>query len=647
MKKHCIVLTVLYLGFAAVFISPARAEWMPNGTFVFGGADGVEMNLGSIAPDGGGGAIIAWGNSDYYYAGWSSNSLQNINLGGVLQWASPIHCDCDRWEFVPRIVPDGTGGVFYATSGMNAAGGMMLCAYRIFSGGTSTYITVSTYPWIDCLQQNPRIIPDGAGGAIIAWQEVRVTGDDNDIYSQRIGPGNTALWGSEGVAVCTATGHQFYPQLTSDGAGGAIITWEYNTNIYAQKVGGGGTVQWMADGVPVCTAADRQERVMSISDGVGGAIVVWQDMRSGNNDIYAQRFDATGAALWTANGVPVCTATGTQDYPALVPDDAGGAIVGWRDQRDGTYDVYAQRIDGSGSALWAANGIPISAGPGDQRSPRLISDYSHGAIFAWVDNSGGDFDVYVQRINEDGDEKWTPGGVPVCTEAGDQDAVIMTPSVPGGAIVAWLDYRTWSWGEIYAMLIHESLPPVATQLRSYHTDLVENAITVTWTLAQAGDGMAFFVYRAEGSEPFEEMAVHGIVRSDLSFSFRDESIESGRVYRYRIEVSDEDGRRLLFETDPITVPVLQAMLYQNHPNPFNPSTTIRYYLPDRRDVKLELFDTKGRRIALLVDAEQEQGFYTIEWHGKDREGNEMVSGVYFYRLIAGKEVISKKIVLLR
>jgi len=88
-------------------------------------------------------------------------------------------------------------------------------------------------------------------------------------------------------------------------------------------------------------------------------------------------------------------------------------------------------------------------------------------------------------------------------------------------------------------------------------------------------------------------------------------------------------------------------LDQNHPNPFNPSTTIRYCLPDRTGIRLEVYDVSGKRIVCLVDLQQEKGAYAIEWNGKDEQGSAMSSGVYFYRLTVGKQTISKKMVLLR
>ena len=88
---------------------------------------------------------------------------------------------------------------------------------------------------------------------------------------------------------------------------------------------------WPSDStvnVPLCTATGDQTTPQIVSDGAGGAIVTWWDSRKGTDyDIYAQRISAAGTPLWTAGGVPLCTATGNQLVPVIAPDGAGGAVV--------------------------------------------------------------------------------------------------------------------------------------------------------------------------------------------------------------------------------------------------------------------------------------------------------------------------------
>ena len=81
---------------------------------------------------------------------------------------------------------------------------------------------------------------------------------------------------------------------------------------------------------------------------------------------------------------------------------------------------------------------------------------------------------------------------------------------------------------------------------------------------------------------------------------------------------------------------------QNYPNPFNPSTAIRYGLPEKAQVRLEVFNLLGQLVSLLVDGEREAG-----WHEAVLQNHSLASGLYIYRLSAGDFVQSKKLVLLR
>jgi hypothetical protein len=88
-------------------------------------------------------------------------------------------------------------------------------------------------------------------------------------------------------------------------------------------------------------------------------------------------------------------------------------------------------------------------------------------------------------------------------------------------------------------------------------------------------------------------------------------------------------------------------LDQNYPNPFNPTTVITFTLPERLFVNLSIFDLKGRLVKTLVDEPLAAGFKDVTWDGRDRRGNAVSSGVYFCRLRAGKEWLTRKLVLLK
>src|SRR5439155_21813667 len=158
------------------------------------------------------------------------------------------------------------------------------------------------------------------------------------------------------------------------------IAWEDHrgstSDIYVQHVDRAGSIQWAPDGVALCAAAGDQFAPKCITDGAGGAMVTWEDYRSGTNaDIYARRVNAAGVPVGLANGVGLCTASGDQLTPDIVRDGANGAIVTWFDARgDNPFDIYAQRMDSSGVAQWITNGVAISAALDSQEEPILTAD---------------------------------------------------------------------------------------------------------------------------------------------------------------------------------------------------------------------------------------------------------------------------------
>jgi hypothetical protein len=189
---------------------------------------------------------------------------------------------------------------------------------------------------------------------------------------------------------------------------------------------------------------------------------------------------------------------------------------------------------------------------------------------------------------------------------------------------------------------------VGTLLSSFAASLKQSAIEVSWTLSEVDEGATFRVLRSVLGNEFAELPSAAIVRDGLAFSIVDRGVEPGTTYRYRVDIVSAGGSRQLFETEAISTPAMPLTLNQNHPNPFNPSTTISYYLPEASVVTLEIYDSSGRLVARLADREQqEKGTHSIGWRGLDTAGRSVSSGVYFYRLTSGKEILSRKMILLR
>jgi hypothetical protein len=442
--------------------SRLHAQWSDNPT-----ANTVvstafsEQNYCSSASDGAGGVIVVW--RDYRSGTNQDIYAQRLNAAGVAQWTANgvAICTATGNQFTPTITADGYGGAIIAWYDYRSGTNYDIYAQRVNAAGTVQW-TVDGVAICTAAgnQYSPTIAADGSGGAIITWQDLR-SASTWDIYAQRINAAGAVQWIGDGVAISTAAGNQASPKIVSDGAGGAIITWDDsrtgNNDVYAQRVNSGGAVQWTADGVAITSAANNQYSYSMATDGAGGAIITWYDYRSGTNyDIYAQRVNAAGAVQWTANGVAISTALNDQLLPEIVSDGAGGAIITWDDSRSGTdIDIYAQRVNQAGSTLWTENGVAISAMSNDQRYPQLVGDGAGGAIITWEDKRYNPYsDIYAQRINAAGAAQWAASGRPVATGNYTKQLPVVAGDGAGGAIIAWDDFR--GYVDIFAQKVDAS-----------------------------------------------------------------------------------------------------------------------------------------------------------------------------------------------
>lgn len=89
------------------------------------------------------------------------------------------------------------------------------------------------------------------------------------------------------------------------------------------------------------------------------------------------------------------------------------------------------------------------------------------------------------------------------------------------------------------------------------------------------------------------------------------------------------------------------VLHQNFPNPFNPATTIKYSLPRAEKVTIDIFNILGRRISQIIDKKQPAGSHIAQWDGTNYRGENVATGLYFYRITAGENVETRKMLLLK
>ncbi|MGD8782636.1 MAG: T9SS type A sorting domain-containing protein [Ignavibacteria bacterium] len=135
---------------------------------------------------------------------------------------------------------------------------------------------------------------------------------------------------------------------------------------------------------------------------------------------------------------------------------------------------------------------------------------------------------------------------------------------------------------------------------------------------------------------------NGNNNSPKSYSYTDTPV-GGTTFKYRLKQIDFDGAYEYSDAVEVTLgAITEYSLEQNYPNPFNPTTTIKYRIPDDRNVELKVYDVLGKEVMTLVNETQQSGVYTVEFNA-----SELASGVYIYRLRAEDYVSVKKLILIK
>jgi len=198
---------------------------------------------------------------------------------------------------------------------------------------------------------------------------------------------------------------------------------------------------------------------------------------------------------------------------------------------------------------------------------------------------------------------------------------------------------------------------VPVELMSFNAYLVARDVHLNWTTSTEKNNQGFEIHRlAQSDEQIWEsigfVPGKGTTTEPQFYSFIDESLQPGK-YQYKLKQIDFDGSFEYSDIVEVSVDVpIEFSLSQNFPNPFNPTTKIKYEIPSqaRNDnvlVVLKIYDVLGNEVSTLVNEEKSAGEYKVEFNVHSDEGQNLSSGVYFYQLKAGDFVQTKKMVLLR
>ena len=724
-------------------------QWTLDGITVCG-ATGDQYNPFMVS-DGAGGVIIVWqdnrsGTADVY--------AQRVNAAGAPQWAANgvALCAAANNQYNPAITSDGSGGAIVTWADYRTGVGDIY-AQRINGAGAVQWLANGVALCTNVSEQSAAVITtDGSAGAIVAWNDLR-TGTTK-IFGQRVNSAGANQWNVDGNQLLTTAGIQTATALLADGAGGAIVVFQDQRSgtydIYARRwnsTGGALWPQW-PNGAPICVSASDQYSPEITTDGSGGAIITWYDNRNANFDVYAQRITNGGAMQWTLDGNVIASVANAQQEVSITSDGIGGALISWQDSRvsPGVFDAYAQHINGAGLVQWAANGVPLCTAASNQTSPVVASNGATGAIAVWTDNRTNNFDLYAQRI--DGTYGYWGHPEPIVisvkdvpNDQGGKVAVNWRASDRDIPVPATIDfYSVWRATEVAPLNQGAGTAAAVTTLDNVRIDtpkgtLIANpASSYYWELvgtqtayrapaySYSAATRADSVLASPGNTAFM-VASHAVADEHIAFfsnsligrsvdnlappaplfltaqraganvnlkwnRVRIPDLRDYSVYRQTSSgvtpvpinfLADSEDTVLVDASAPPSAlyyivtandvhanqgpesneaavsavtgvgnlpAITSLMVLQNHPNPFSGATELQVGLTASADISFEVYDVAGKRVKGEV-LPGRKGWQRVRFDGRSDAGEVLANGVYFYRISANGETSSRKFVIAR
>lgn len=539
-----------------------------------------------------------------------------------------------------------------------------------------TLVTICFSQWSTDPAENTRIsnwgfvagaVIDGEGGVIIAYHKLsNQTG--RDLYIQRIDSSGYIKWNPEGIVISESRYNQFYAPyevdnmrcLLPDGAGGAyfayidyqrsaILDWLRDScDVFVQHIDNDGNLLWGDVGIQLNPKGISGEMFALIPDGMENIIVVWMDTRASDDHStfgayleYAQKINYWGNFLWKENGIPVNTIR--YSLYDVASDRKGGLYVNtsyylsrWNTLGEEIWKIptiWAQKLSADGlgglfefshynDSLWVNHTDSTGFRKwGDKEGIVLATDVDY--VFAhnirMVDSTGGIYlgwynrsdSLILQQLSGSGELLFGPCGLP-----GGRTGI---SNGTGGIIIS---REWWDTDRHFA----QNLDSIGNPLWGAEDVLYSSRPNFERVFAVPdGKGGAIFIWSEVSIPP-------------------NRGILCQRVNRY----GKLGGLATKMNNSQHLIPH-DFSLHQNYPNPFNERTIIRYqlYQVTAHLTNLIIYDIRGKAVRTLVDEFQTRGNHKVVWNGKNNEGIDVASGIYFYQLKTNGFIQAKKLTLIR
>ncbi|MDD2230643.1 MAG: FlgD immunoglobulin-like domain containing protein, partial [Candidatus Cloacimonetes bacterium] len=395
----------------------------------------------------------------------------------------------------------------------------------------------------------------------------------------------------------------------------------YYLHIYGQRIQNGQKM-WGPNGKVISVLPDNNQNNECTLYSLLDNYYIWHrvDPMAGNYTVWAKRVDAAGDATtgWPNDGMKASTHDNwdTVQYHPVAQQTPEGIFIMWKDSRDDYISNYwGQHISADGIRLWDPLGVNLADSEREQEQAAATVT-SSGINFVWSESINGVHDISAQSFSFPGSPLWGSTGFFVVQKDSVQSHPAITSFLSGNSVVAWEDFYG-DESDLYYKYISSS---GTLSGETYGNPLTEAKKAQYQPTAITLNDHAYFVWADGRSSGKTEIL--GLFAQKLSNS-----------------VANIDDHS----------PALSTIeLRQNHPNPFNPSTTISFALKNNSPaLRLKIYNLKGQLVKTLFSGYLAKGVHSVVWDGKDNAGSNVSSGIYYYQINDGKSTQQRKMVLMK
>jgi len=576
------------------------------------------------------------------------------SAAGALVWGPVTMCGAANDQFNEVATSDGAGGIIMAWKDDRSGVQHDIYAGRVtISGSVALGWLTDGNPVCKAsgTKDNPAIASDGAGGAFVAWSDYRFSPSEPDIFALRILPGGNQPfgWPIDGQAITTSSGSQYERGLVSDGAGGAIIVWEDTrvdpgySDVFASRVlpNGAAAPGWLNGGTPLCTAGNFQRFPVICTDGAGGAIVAWTDSRTGTPKAYAQNVDLFGQL-----GDARPTSAGIKDVKA---DQGGHVRMTWNASYLDANPLYAvssywiwRQTPASVAAAAVSDGGTWADVP-SARSDAVVADAPpHAArLFRHADDATAGYAwEFVSSQPSNGSLQYSFVAPTVSDSvAGYNPYTVFMVEARGTSNGTFWDSSPDS---AYSV---DNLPPFTPA--PFTANFSVGVTHLHWGRNLEPDLANYRLYRGR-SAAFVPGASN-LVASPADTGYADMAPPDSY---YKLSAVDAHGNESDFALvsppaglDVNDHPALVLALARPAPNPARSAPRIGFSLAHDTHVSLSIYDIAGRRERTLVEGLLPAGEHAQVWDLRDASGAIVHDGLYLVRMEADGKRFTERLIV--